>query len=490
MMGLRNSLVMATCALAGAGCAPLAPVYTRPDAVLPAQWKTLPGTDAAATDGAAQWKPAEPADAWPKSDWWTVLADAQLDALEARSLAGNFNLQAAVARLDLARAQSNARAAALEPTVQASAGASRSRISANRPLANYGVPNLSTVQNDFRAAVSVSYEFDWLGKIRLDVESAQAGAEQAEADKENVRLLLTAQVAMAYLQLRQLDEEIAVVTSSVELQSKVLDLITRRYRGGASSQADLVQQSALTQASQAQLELLKVQRNQQEDALSTLTGTPAAAFRIAPGKLPAGLPVVPLVMPSALLERRPDIAAAERAVAAANAQIGVARAAYYPSLTLAPALMGYESNAVSSLLSAPSLIWAVGLAASQTLFDAGRTDATVAAARASHAVTVANYRQTVLVAIQEAQDAMDSLLELRVAGQRQDEAVMNQKKAFKIGLTRYREGLDNSVTLATTEQNQLAALRVQTQIRGSQYVAAVSLIKALGGAWPGLESRR
>jgi len=469
------------CALACVACAPLAPPAALPDTALPAQWKSA--------DGATLWQAAAPADARPKSDWWTLLGDAQLDALEARCLAGNFSLQAAVARLDLAQAQSQARAAALGPTLQAGVSASRTRSSADRPLAAYGTQNQSTLQNDFRPALTVSYEFDWLGKIRLDVASARASAEQAAADQQNVRLLLTAQLASSYLALRQLDEEIAVVRDAVGLLDKVQALITKRYQAGAASQADLVAQSALAEASKAQLELLKGQRSQQEDALATLTGTPAPDFRLAAGRLPAALPGVPLAQPSTLLERRPDIAAAERAVAAANAQIGVARAAYYPSLMLAPALAGFESNALSNLVSTPSLIWALGLAASQTLFDGGRTDANVAAARASHAGAVANYRQTVLTAVQETQDALSGLQQLGLAAQRQDEAVRNQDKAYRIGLVRYREGLDNAILLATTEQSRLTALRVQSQIRGSQFQAAVGLIKALGGGWAGLPPR-
>ena len=444
---------------------------------LPTQWKV-------AAD--APWQPAQPSDDLPKGDWWQAYGDAQLDALERSCLQGNYGLQAAVARLDAARAQSRVHEAALLPSVSAGATAGRSRISANRPLANYNVPNEHTVQNEFRPVVGVSYEFDWLGKLRLDVQGALASAEQAQADMENVRLLLAAEVASRYFALRQLDEEIAVVTRAIGLQDKVVDLIQRRYKAGASAQADLAQQIALTQASKAQLELLKLSRAEQEDALATLTASPAAQFRLAPARLPATVPSVPVAMPSRLLERRPDIASAERAVAAANAQVGVARAAYYPVLTLAPTLLGADSNVLSTLAQARSAIWAFGLSATQPLFDAGRNDALVDTARANRAATVANYRQAVLTAIQELQDALTGLQQLGVAQQRQDDAVTNQNKAYQIGLVRYQEGLDNSVTLATTEQNQLSAQRVQSQIRGSQFQASVALIKALGGGWTGL----
>jgi NodT family efflux transporter outer membrane factor (OMF) lipoprotein len=477
-------------AAAVAGCSglapkgPLAPPYAPPATELPAQWK--PQADAGGAFG-PQWQPAAPADGLPKGDWWSVFDDAQLNELESRCLAGNFSLQAALARLDLAQAQSRARSAALGPTVQAGATATRARISENRPLANYTTPNRSTVQNDVRPVLSVSWEFDWLGRLRLDAESARIGVQQSEADSESLRLLITSQVAAAYFQLRQLDEEIAVVQTSVDLQGKVLDLITRRYKEGASSEGDVAQQSALGQASRAQLALLRDQRNQQEDALATLTGTAAAQFRLLPGRLPPALPAIPLALPSTLLERRPDIASAERAMAASNAQIGVARAAYYPALTLAPTFVGTESSVLSQLFSARSAIWSLGLAATQTVFDNGRTDAAVDSAKANHAGTVANYRQTVLTAVQETQDALGSVQSLHQARQWQDEAVRSQDVAYRIGLTRYREGLDNAVTLALTEQNRLQAQRVLTQIRGSQFILGVRLIKALGGGWQGLK---
>jgi NodT family efflux transporter outer membrane factor (OMF) lipoprotein len=376
-------------------------------------------------------------------------------------------------------------AAGLFPSVQLGAAATRTRTSAERPVASYGAVNSSTIQNDFRPALSVSYEFDWLGKVRRDIESARASAEQAGADQENVRLILTTQVAVAYFQLHQFDEEIGILTESTASQQKVLDLISKRYALGAAGQADLAQQSALLESSKAQLELLKAQRNRQENALATLSGTPAANFHLPPGRLPASLPGIPLALPSSLLERRPDIASAERAMAAANAQIGVAKAAYFPSLMLSPTYGGYEANRLAGLFSAPSLIWSIGIAATQTLFDGGRISASVDFAKAGYAGTVANYRQSVLTAIQESQDAMDTLHELALARQKQDEAVRQQNKAYRISLVRYREGLDNALTLAITQQNQLAGERVLSQIRGSQLLSSVGLIKALGGGWQG-----
>lgn len=456
-----------------AACAAVGPDYKRPAiADMPGGWKT--GTD---------WQPASPADAVPKKEWWKRFGDTQLDELEAGCLKDNPSLKVAVARLDQARAQSNSHGAATLPTVALNADAARSRISANRPLAAYSVPNSSTVQNDFSPNVTVSYEFDWLGRVRRDIESVRASAEQAAADQENVRLVLTAHVASAYFQLRQLDEEIGFVSGSIALQQKVLGLTRIRHDLGVAAENDVVFQKALVESNGAQLELLKNQRKQAEDALATLTGVPAASFNMSSGTLPEHIPAIPVGLPANLLERRPDIASAERAMAAANAQIGVAKAAYFPSLILGPTFGGYESNSMSNLVSTPSLVWSIGLQASQTLFDGGRISAGVDFAQAGYAAEVSSYRQAVLVAIQEAQDALGNLRGLESARLRQEEAVRDENKAYEITLLRYQEGLDNALTLATVQQNQLSALRVQSQIRGGQFQSAVSLLKALGGGW-------
>ena len=198
------------------------------------------------------------------------------------------------------------------------------------------------------------------------------------------------------------------------------------------------------------------------------------------------MPAFPVSLPSTLLERRPDVASAERAMASANAQIGVAKAAYFPSLLLAPTFGGYESTMMSTLFAAPSIIWSLGLTMAQTIFDAGRTSANVQFAKAGYSGTLANYRQSVLIAMQETQDAMSNLAQLEAARRRQDEAVKNYDKAYSIGMVRYREGLDNAQTLALIQQNQLQALRVKWQINGSQFLASVSLVKALGGGWQGI----
>lgn len=477
---MKSSVALCLLVAACVGCAPIGPDYERPPIEFPENWKTLPGANP------ALWKPAAPADDLPKDMWWKAFGDPALDQLIETSLANNNTLRASLARLDQAIAQSEARGAALLPTVSLGATGARTETSANRPGSSYNAINQSTTQNNFRPVAVMTYEIDWLGKVRREVEASRNTAEQAAADTQNVKLLLTAQLANAYFLLRQYDEEIRVLSGIVQIQDKLLALINKRYSMGAAGRTELSQQTALTQSSRAQLELLKSQRNIQENLLATLTGTPASAFSLPAGSLPSKVPAFPVGLPSTLLERRPDVAAAERAMAAANAQIGVARAAYFPSLTLAPAFLGGESSLLNALFNAPSLIWSIGLTATQTVFDGGRISANNRFAQAGYRVTLANYRQSVMVALQETQDAMSALQQLDRARALQDEAVSNLNRAYRISAVRYREGLDTAQTLALIQQNQLTAQRIKWQMHGGQFIASVALVKALGGGWSGL----
>lgn len=478
---MKRAFSLCLIALACAGCSPIGPDYARPELDIPANWKALPGANP------ALWKIAEPSDALAKDKWWTSFNDKALNQLIERCLENNNTLQAALARLDQAIAQSEARGAALLPTLSVSGTATRTLTSANRPTTTYDSVNISTVQNDFRPIALMTYEIDWLGKVRRDVEASRNTADQAAADTENVRLLLAAQVATSYILLRQYDEEIRVLTTIVGLQDKLLTLIQKRYDLGAAGQTELSQQKALTQSSGAQLEILKNSRNLQENLLATLTSTPAANFQLPPGRLPDTLPAFPVSLPSNLLERRPDVAAAERAMAAANAQIGVAKAAFFPTLLIAPAFIGSDTNNIATWLNLPSLLWSIGLTATQTIFDSGRISANYRFAQAGYTGTVANYRQSVLVAIQETQDAMSNIQQYSNARLKQDEAVTHLNRALKISAIRYREGLDTSQILALIQQNQLTAERIKWQMRGNQFLANVALVKALGGGWEGFK---
>ena len=457
------------------GCA-VGPDYHRPAAELPPAWQPAP-----------PWHAAAPNDAALKGNWWESFGDAGLDPLIERALTNNQNLRVAAARLDQARDQVTVVRSGLFPQLDLSASADRTKVSANRPLSAYSVPNQSTVQNNFIVGPTVSYELDLFGRIRREVEGAKASAQQAEADFENMRLLLTAQLATDYFNLRELDAEIDVVRRSLDLQHHALGFVTARHDLGFATGLDLAQQQALLETSGAQLELLQNQRDQLEHAIATLVGTPAPGFSLAPALAANSIPALPVGLPSDLLQRRPDVASAERAMAAANARIGVARAAYFPTIDLGPSLgvpnAGWESNTLSNLISAPSRLWSVGISATETLFDAGRTRANVRIASSDYSAAVATYRQTVLTAMEEVENGITGLSSLERAATQADASVRDEQRAFDIASDRYKDGVDTYLDVLTAEQTLLSDQREAVQIHGQQMATAVFLVKALGGGW-------
>jgi NodT family efflux transporter outer membrane factor (OMF) lipoprotein len=422
-----------------------------------------------------------------KGDWWELFKDANLSRLIEQALANNQDLRVAAAHLQAARAQVTVAASAQYPFVGLQADAGRGEISANRPLAAYDTPNVSTTQNDFVLGATVNYELDLFGRVRRQVEGARASARQAEADFENIRLMLTAELADDYFELRELDAEIDVLRRSLELQHKALGFVTARHDLGYATGLDLAQQQALLESSETQIELLQKQRAETEHAIATLVGTAAPSFALAPAAATPPLPAVPLGLPSDLLQRRPDVASAERAMAAANARIGVARAAYYPTIDLVPTFggpsAGWQSNALSTVIEAPSAFWSIGLSAAQTLFDAGKTRALVRIANADYTAAVASYRRTVLAAMEEVENGITGWTSLGRAGQQADLSVRDEQRAFDIASDRYEDGVDTYFDVITTEQTLLADQRQAVQIRGQQFSIAVYLIKALGGGW-------
>jgi outer membrane protein, multidrug efflux system len=469
----RSSGLLGLAALAG--CA-VGPDYHRPDAPVAAAWQPE-----------APWHEALPGDSRLKDRWWELFGDEGLNPLIEQALKNNQNLRVASARLDQARAQVTISASALYPLVSLDADAGRGRTSANRPLAAYNTPNESTTQNEFTVGATVNYELDLFGRIRREVEGARASAQQAEADYQNARLVLTAQLATDYFSLRELDSEIDVVRLSLDLEQKALGFVTARHDLGYATGLDLAQQQALLESSATQLELLRNQRAQTEHAIATLVGTPAPSFSLAPVPFAKPFPTLPVGVPSDLLQRRPDVASAERAMAAANARIGVARAAYYPTIDLVPTFggpnAGWQSNALSTLIQAPSLLWSVGLSATQTLFDAGKTRATVRFANADYTASVATYRQTVLTAMEEVENGITGLATLDRASGQAEASVRDEQRAFDIASDRYQDGVDTYLDVITTEQTLLTNRRQAVQIRGQQFTTAVYLIKALGGGW-------
>jgi multidrug efflux system outer membrane protein len=458
-----------------AGCA-VGPDYHRPSAEMPPAWQPE-----------APWHEAAPNDGALKGDWWRLFQDDTLTPLIERALADNQTLRVAAARLDQARDQVTIASSDLYPSVGLSGTAARGKLSANRPLSAYNIPNQSTVQNNFVLGPTVNYEADLFGRVRREVEGARATAQQAEADFENTRLILTAQVATDYFALRELDAEVSVVRHSLELQRDALEFIASRHDLGFATGLDLAQQQALVDADATQLELLINQRTQFEHALATLVGTPAPAFTVAAALPTASLPAIPLGLPSDLLQRRPDVASAERSMAAANARIGVARAAYYPSIFLGSGFgepnAGWQSNALSTLFDAPSRLWSIGLSATQTLFDAGKTRANVRFANADYTAAVATYRQTVLTAMEEVEDGITGLASLDRAVTQADASVKSAQEAFDIATARYKGGVDTYLEMITAQQVLLSNERQAVQVHGQQFATAVFLVKALGGGW-------
>ena len=460
-------------------CAPLAgcavgPDYHRPEAAAAPAWQPE-----------APWHEALPSDAIWKGNWWESFQDPILGPLVEQTLANNQSLRVAAARLDQARSQVTVARASLYPEVDLQAGAARSRLSANRPLAAYGTTNSQIVENNFQLAPEVNYELDLVGRVRREVEGYRDAAEQSAADFENTRLMLTTQLASDYFALRELDAEIDVLNRSLGLERDALTFITSRHDLGYATGLDLAQQQALVENSAAQLELLQVQRAQNEHAIATLVGTPAPGFSIAPWVTPGTLPEVPVGVPSDLLQRRPDVASAERAMAAANARIGVARAAYFPTIQLGPVLpnFGWESTAISTLLTAPSQLWSFGLSAAQTVFDAGRTRANVHIAEQDYTAAVATYRQTVLTAMEEVENGITGLASLEQAARQANAGVESAQRAFDIATERYKGGVAIYLDVLTTQQTLLGNQRQAVQIHGQQFATAVYLIKALGGGW-------
>ncbi len=474
-MFVRASLMAVTVA-ALTGCA-VGPDYKAPSVVVPVSWQLE-----------EPWRQGTPSDASDKGPWWERFGDAQLNALEQKALANSPTLDAAIAKLAQARATLAGSEAGRYPQVGVGTRAQRLKISANRPLTNYAVPNFSTVQNDFTLIGSASYEVDLAGREQRSIEGATASAAQSAADLENTRLLVTTDLASAYYNLRSTDIELDVLDRSIALQRRALEFVTDRHDLGAVSGLDVAQQQALLDNTLAQVDTLKKQRSQFEHAIATLTGTPAPSFSIAADVKQLEPPAIPIGVPSDALERRPDVATAERSMAAANAQIGVATAAFYPSVMLLPT-GGVDSNTISNLFNAQSLLWSLGVSATQTIFDGGRIRSNVDFARAGYDVTVANYRRVVLIAMQEAEDGITGLASLDHASTQAFTAVESARRVLDMAATRYQGGATTFLDVITAQQAVLSTERQAAQIVGQRMQTSVFLVKALGGDWCGLAPR-
>jgi outer membrane protein, multidrug efflux system len=463
-----------------AGCA-VGPRYSRPSAPTPAPdaWKTQ-----------APWQPAEPKDSIPKGAWWQVYKDPELNGYEQQLLQANQSLVAARDRLEQARSLARVATAGLFPQVSTDPNAARQHGSANRPLNGAspiivnGVPQptQSYTQDVFTIPFSLSYEVDLFGRVRRNVEAANASLQSTAADLHNVQLVLTAELAADYFTLRELDAEFQVVQESVGYQQKGLALVNRRHEGGVASGLEVAQQAALLDSTRSQLALIQQTRAQNEHAIAVLLGQPASSLILPVVPLHASPPPIPLGVPSDILERRPDISTAEREVAYQNAQVGIARTAFYPHITLSGS-GGLESKDVTSLFNASSLIWSLGVDAFEPIFQGGRNRANLAAARAAYEQSVANYRQSVLTAFQQVEDGISNLSTLSQALTTQSAAVDDARRALDIANNRYVGGVTTYLDVITAQTTLLNSERLQTQLLGQQMVSSVFLVKALGGGW-------
>jgi outer membrane protein, multidrug efflux system len=474
-MQQRKSLVsllafLGSALLSAGGCT-VGPNYQRPSAPVPAQW-----------DVAAPWRESAPKDAIPKGEWWTVFHDDELNALEKDALAANQTLQAAIANYAQARASTALQVATVFPTLGVNPTVYRQRYPADRPLQGSTVPLQTVTQNAYTLPFTASYEVDLFGQRRRTIESAEATYQASAANLENVRLVITADLAGDYFTLRQLDSELAILNHTVQALERGLELVDSRHKGGVASGLDVAQEETLLQTTRTQATLLLQQRKQQEDAIAVLVGKPAPDFRLPDKELSAEPPSIDLALPSDLLERRPDVAQAERQMAAANAQIGVAKAAYYPSLNLF-AQGGWQTADITKLANVASIFWAVGANVAEDIFTGGARRAQVEYAKSGYDITLANYRQSVLGAFQNVQDDITGLIVLRQASQTQQQAVDAARRTLDISTDRYKGGLVNYLDVVTAQQNLLSDEQEAAIIQGQRLVTSVLLVKDLGGGW-------
>jgi outer membrane protein, multidrug efflux system len=452
------------------GCT-VGPKYQRATAPIPAKW-----------DVAEPWRESAPKDSVAKGEWWSVFHDEELCGLEKQALAANQTIRVSVARLEQARASAAVQIATQFPNLSTSPSVQRQRLSGNRP-ANSNFPVKSPVsQTNVVLPFTVGYEVDLFGRRRRSIEAAEASYQATAADLENVRLVITAELAGDYFTLRQLDSELGILNRTVQTLQKGLELVDSRHKGGVASGLDVAEEETLLNTTRTQSILLQQQRKQFEDAIAVLVGKPAPDFHLATKELSGEPPPLDAGLPSDLLERRPDIAEAERQMAAANAQIGIAQAAYYPSLNLF-GNGGWQAADVAKLVNVQSTLWAVGANVAESIFTGGSRRAQVQFTRAGYDASIASYRETVLNAFREVQDDVTGLTVLEQAKQSQQQAVDSARRTVDIATSRYVGGLVNYLDVVNAQQSLLVNEQELAVIRGQKLVTSVLLVKALGGGW-------
>lgn len=468
-MHIRAGATVIGAALLLSGCT-VGPKYSRPTAPVPAAYKEEPP---------AGWKTAQPGDQAPRGKWWEIFNDPHLNELAERVTISNQNLKVAEANYRQARAAVRFFRAGYYPVIGGGASITGAAVSSNRPL---HISSQSGSYGDFVLPLDLSYEADVWGRVRRTVESSVAGAQASAADLASANLSLLSELAADYFEVHSLDAERQILDLTVTAYEKALELTTNRYNGGAAARVEVEQAKTQLETTRAQAIDLAVQRAQFEHAVALLTGQPASTFSLPTSPIAVPPPRIPLGVPSELLERRPDIAAAERRIAAANAQIGVARAAFFPTLMLSTPV-GLEGSDITNWLTWPSRFWSVGPALAETLFDAGKRRSTVEATQAAYDAAVAAYRETVLAAIQEVEDNLAALRILEDEAATQDGAVKAAQRSLDQSTIRYKGGLVTYLEVVTAQSALLTNERTAEDILRRRMAASVLLVKALGGGW-------
>jgi multidrug efflux system outer membrane protein len=449
------------------------PDYHAPTNAVPAQYK---GTDL------GNWKVGQPLDNVPKGTWWAVFNDTNLDALESQALQANQQLKAAVARVDQARATARVARADLLPSLSLDPSLDRQRYSPNQNP-SFGNITATTIG----VPVDLSYEVDIWGRVRRGFESARDDAQASLANYYNVLLTLQTDVAQNYFSLRSLDAEIATVAGTVDLRKEQVQLVRSRYEGGVGSELDVAQAETELATTEAEAASLAHQRDELENAIGILAGENPVTFRLPALEQRSNIwnpqpPSIPAGLPADLLERRPDVAAAERQLASANAKIGVAKGAFFPVVTLT-ASGGYLSGDVESLFNWNSRVWSIGPSVSLPIFAGGRNRANLQRARSAHDESVALYRQQVLVAFGDVENSLSGIRQLTVQAEAQARAVTAARRATDLATQRYRSGIVAYLEVVDASRDALAAERANAQLAGQRLITTVQLIKALGGGW-------
>ena len=466
----RKAATLLLSAAACAGCA-VGPNYHRPSAPVPEHFKEAEG-----------WKPAEPREAASGSDWWSVYDDAALDSLERQIDVSNQTLKASEAAWREALALVTEARAGFFPTVGVAATGTRAGGPGSARSSGGAVGAAVHPVNQFELAGTGSWDIDLWGKIRRTVESNVANARASEADLAAARLSAQATLALDYIALRVADEQQHLLDETVEAYKRSLEITRNQYHVGVVAKADVITAETQLGGAESQQIAIGVTRATLEHAIAVLVGKAPADFSLPPATLGTAVPVIPVGVPSALLERRPDIAAAERRMAAANAQVGVAVSAYFPDLTLNGSF-GYVSNVVSGLIQAPNNLWSFGGAATDTLLDFGARPAQVRQARGAYDAAVANYRQTVLTAFEQVEDELATLRILEQQVQVQQQTVKSANLAVQLALNQYKAGTVAYTTVITAQTIAFADAQTLLNIRQSRLSASVTLIEALGGGW-------